>query len=221
MKSVQLNGLLGTVDRYRSEGEGAGRWEVKVPDGSIKAIKPENLMVFDGCLKLIDVDGCVDIGSRLSLSDPSLSFSPVYCAPEWASFLLGNEEAGLSATPGLDAWSVGCTICELVTLDAILKPAYVKLVRRDRHQGPGLYLDWLKGLEQAPVPKAVKQFDEELAQLMSGCLLVCDRTLRSSCAESLDTPYLARDKLQKTKSSPLKVEAHDTTPDEGVVQDLM
>ncbi len=39
-------------------------------------LKPENLMLFDGMLKLIDVDGCVRIGTAISVSDSSLSFSP-------------------------------------------------------------------------------------------------------------------------------------------------
>ena len=50
-------------------------------------LKPENLMMFNGRLKLIDVDGCVPIGSEVSINDSSISFSPCYCAPEWARFL--------------------------------------------------------------------------------------------------------------------------------------
>jgi len=172
-------------------------------------VKPENLMVFDGCLKLIDVDGCVDIGTSISLNDPSISFSPIYCAPEWAGFLMGNEDASISASPGLDTWSIGCTICELVTLDAVMRPAYIRMARKDKRNGPALFMDWLKSLTEAPVPQAVTQFDDELAQLMTGCLLVCNTAERRSCAESLDTPYLAVDKLQRTKSSPIKLQIHE------------
>merc|ERR1719191_1695390 len=53
-------------------------------------LKPENLMLFSGVLKLIDVDGCVRIGTRVSITDSSLSFSPCYCAPEWARFILDD-----------------------------------------------------------------------------------------------------------------------------------
>jgi len=54
-------------------------------------MKPENMMIFNGFLKLIDVDGCVEIGTSISLDDGSISFSPCYCAPEWANFVLGKE----------------------------------------------------------------------------------------------------------------------------------
>jgi len=110
-------------------------------------VKPENLMVFDGCLKLIDVDGCVEIGTQLSLDDPSISFSPVYCAPEWASFVLGEEKDHLQVTPGLDAWSVGCTICELVTLEAIMRDKYCTVARGQRNgSGTAVFMEWLQGL---------------------------------------------------------------------------
>lgn len=166
-------------------------------------VKPENLMVFDGCLKLIDVDGCVEIGSKVSLQDPSISFSPIYCAPEWATFLLEGQESGIEASAGLDSWSVGCTICELVTLDGLMRPTYAKMAREDRRRGPANFMDWLRGLEEPPLPRAVKQYDDELLQLMTGCLLVCDKSERSSCAETLDSPYLASHKLQRTKTNPL------------------
>jgi serine/threonine protein kinase len=179
-------------------------------------VKPENLMIFDGRLKLIDVDGCVDIGTRISLNDSSISFSPIYCAPEWASFLLGDEDASISAAPGLDTWSIGCTICELVTLDAVMRPTYAKMARRHRREGPAVFMDWLKSLKEAPLPQEVKQFDIELAQLMTGCLLVCNTTERRSCAESLDTPYLASDKLQRTKSSPIKLQVHEKLMEQEV-----
>merc|ERR1719482_976972 len=38
-------------------------------------LKPENLMMFNGRLKLIDVDGCVKYGSQVAISDSSISFS--------------------------------------------------------------------------------------------------------------------------------------------------
>jgi len=172
-------------------------------------MKPENLMVFDGRLKLIDVDGCLEIGTQILPTDASISFSPCYCAPEWASFVLGREDSGISATPGMDTWSVGCTICELVTLDAILRPAWNKFYQRDERRGGVLFMDWLTTLEKAPVPRAVEQFDSELVQLMTGCLLVCADSERRTCAESLDAPYLAADRLRHTKSSPIKIHAHE------------
>merc|ERR1712070_919945 len=68
-------------------------------------MKPENLMIFDGRLKLIDVDGCIEIGTSISPSNLSISFSPCYCSPEWAGFVVGSSKE-MVAAPGLDAWSV-------------------------------------------------------------------------------------------------------------------
>lgn len=166
-------------------------------------VKPENLMVFDGCLKLIDVDGCVEIGTQISLDDPSISFSPVYCAPEWASFVLGEKECHLQVSPGLDAWSVGCTICELVTLEAIMRDKYCAVTRRQRNGGTAVFMEWLQALEESPLPQKVMQFDTELVKLMTDSLLVCNKSDRSTCAESLRSPYLARRKMQRTKTNPL------------------
>jgi len=150
-------------------------------------MKPENLMIFNGCLKLIDVDGCVEIGSVISPSNLSISFSPCYCSPEWAGFVVGTSD-GIVAVPGLDAWSVGCTICELVTLDAIMKPTYKKIYKTDPRNGQRHYLDWLSGLQQTPMPRAVEAFDPELVRLLTDCLMVCQTAQRRTCAESLETP---------------------------------
>merc|ERR1719203_2466473 len=91
--------------------------------------KPENVMMFNGRLKLIDVDGCVKVGVSVSIQDSSISFSPCYCAPEWARFLIKDSDSRITISPCLDVWSVGMTICELVTLDAVLKPRYASFLR--------------------------------------------------------------------------------------------
>jgi len=174
-------------------------------------MKPENLMIFSGCLKLIDVDGCIEIGSHISPSNLSISFSPCYCSPEWAGFVVGSSKE-MVAAPGLDAWSVGCTICELVTLDAIMKPTYKTIYRSDPSRGQRKYLDWLKGLKQTPMPRVVEQFDPELVQLLADCLLVCQNDERRTCAESLDAPYLRR-RSSRTKSNPIKFVFDEDTDD--------
>merc|ERR1719282_568369 len=71
-------------------------------------LKPENLMMFNGRLKLIDVDGCVKSGTHVSIED---------------------SQSRMMVSPALDVWSVGMTVCELVTLDAILKPFYANFLR--------------------------------------------------------------------------------------------
>lgn len=163
-------------------------------------MKPENLMIFAGRLKLIDVDGCIEIGTHISLDDSSISFSLCYCAPEWAKALRGKGEIDeIIADPVLDAWSVGCTICELVTMDAILRPVC-------RRKGKGKFLDWLASLQNVPLPLAIEEFDSELVQLVSGCLLVCEPSKRRTCAQTLDMPLLATNRMRRTKSSPIKIQ---------------
>merc|ERR1719265_188488 len=46
-------------------------------------LKPESLMMCRGQVKLADVDGCARTGSTTSFTDTSISYSPIYCAPEW------------------------------------------------------------------------------------------------------------------------------------------
>merc|ERR1719337_524697 len=130
--------------------------------------KPENVMMFNGRLKLIDVDGCVKVGSNISITDSSISFSPCYCAPEWAKFLIDESGSTIVASPALDVWSVGMTICELVTLDAVLKPMYGNFLRNAHsHREAGfLFMDWLSNIKKVPLPKQIEKFDEGFFDLV-------------------------------------------------------
>jgi len=156
-------------------------------------------------LKLIDVDGCVKVGTNIAVTDPSISFSPCYCAPEWANFLIEESESTIVANPCLDVWSVGCTICELVTLDAILKPMYANFLRHSRsHREAGfLFMDWLSSLKKAPIPKAIAKFDPDLARLLDSSLLVCDKNRRKTCAQCLSEPYLREVSFHRSQTNPL------------------
>lgn len=160
-------------------------------------LKPENLMMFNGRLKLIDVDGCVKANTSVSIQDSSISFSPCYCAPEWAKFLIEESESRIVVSPALDVWSVGMTICELVTLDAVLKPMYANFLRNGKsHREAGfLFMDWLSSIKSAPVPKTIENFDHDFSELLMSWLLVCDPAKRRTCAQSLSSPYIS------TKSS--------------------
>jgi serine/threonine protein kinase len=91
-------------------------------------IKPENIMRGQSIWKLIDVDGCVPLNKEVSIDDQTISFSPCYCAPEWANFLVGGGKR-LMVRDALDVWSVGLSLCELIILDAALKPKYASLFR--------------------------------------------------------------------------------------------
>lgn len=160
-------------------------------------MKPENLMVFDGRLKVIDVDGCVRMGTSVSINDGSISFSPCYCAPEWARFMIKDSEQAIQAHPCLDVWSVGMTLCEFVTLDAIWKPQYANFMRTaSSHKEAGfLFLEWLGDLKdkhlQSTLPKSIQRFDPGFVELLHQWLLVCGKDKRKSCAQALDNPYLA------------------------------
>lgn len=177
-------------------------------------MKPENMMVFDGRLKVIDVDGCVRTGTKVSINDGSISFSPCYCAPEWARFMIKDNEQTISATPALDVWSVGMTLCELVTLDAIWKPQYANFMRNAHsHREAGfLFLEWLGDIKKPPLPRTVEKFDTSLLDLLIKWFLVCDSKKRSSCAQALSMPYLAEGGWAKYFEAPSQgSKSSDTT----------
>jgi len=155
-------------------------------------LKPENLMMFDGRLKLIDLDGCVKSGTSVSVQDSSISFSPCYCAPEWARFLIKDSHSRILVMPHLDVWSVGMTLCELVTLDAVFKPMFANFVRNAQtHREAGfLFMDWLSSLKSVCLPPSIAKFDTEFNDLLMSWLLVCDVGKRKSLAQCLSSPYL-------------------------------
>jgi len=164
-------------------------------------LKPENLMMFQGRLKLIDVDGCVRTGSIVSVSDSSISFSPCYCSPEWARFLVQESDGPVFITiqPALDVWSVGMTICELATLDAVLKPTYAKFLRNgSSHREAGFsFMHYLSDIQAPPIPKRIEKFDVNLYNFLVNNLLVCDDRKRKTCAETLTDPYICSDPTGK------------------------
>lgn len=143
-------------------------------------LKPENIMMCGPHLKLIDVDSCTRVGERLSVHDSSISFSPIYCAPEWARFVIDRERKPISVDPGLDVWSVGMTLCELVMVQPCLKAAYVN--KQSRHG----YYEWLGALQSAPLPKDI---DADFADLLSSCMLVGNRQARKTLAQCLSHPF--------------------------------
>lgn len=156
-------------------------------------LKPENMMFFNGRLKIIDLDGCAKIGSKISLQDTSSAFSPCYCAPEWARFLQAGGQCEIVAEPSLDAWSVGLTLCECATLSPVMRPAFAHFLRNvnsaaDAHMA---YIDWLGSLETSPVPDCVEKFDARLGEFLSYGLLACDPDQRLTPAQCLSSQYLA------------------------------
>lgn len=55
-------------------------------------MKPENLMKAGNSWRVIDVDGCTPLASQININDSSISFSPCYCSPEWANFLIDDGD---------------------------------------------------------------------------------------------------------------------------------
>lgn len=155
-------------------------------------MKPENLMVFDGRLKVIDVDGCVRAQSAVSIDDGSISFSPCYCAPEWARFMIKGVDNTIEAQTALDVWSVGMTLCEFVTFDAIWKPQFAGCMRNAMSQREAgfLFLEWLGDFKKLPLPNVLLKSDPDFQDLLINWLLVIDPTKRKSCAEAIENPFL-------------------------------
>jgi len=170
-------------------------------------LKPANLMFFNDCLKLIDVDSCVRVGTMASITDSSLSFSPCYCAPEWAAFLIENSlHPRIQISTGLDVWSVGMTISELVTLDPVLKKTFASFLQhgRSHKQAAFLFMDWLSRLESWPTSSKFGKFeDKALLDLLGGWLLVPSPRERKSLAEALAHEFVARSRLRKSTTGPL------------------
>ena len=155
-------------------------------------MKPENLMMFNGRLKLIDVDGCMKRGSKVYIEDDSISFSPCYCAPEWADFVIEDKDLPTIIEPELDCWSVGMTICELITLDAILKPVYANFLRtgKSHREAAFLFMEWLSSIDKAPLSKRVRDYDSQAVDALVNGLLIVDPKKRKTCAEVLQMYYI-------------------------------
>lgn len=154
-------------------------------------LKPENVVFCESRLKLIDVDGCTRIGEQLSVHDASISFSPVYCAPEWARFVTDPDQKPLRVEPSLDVWSIGMTLCDLILAEPCLKSAYVS--KSSTH---GFYT-WVGAMKQAPLPMSVRSFDPEFADLLSSCMLLGNQAHRRSLAQCLSHPFFRASSHQR------------------------
>lgn len=154
-------------------------------------LKPHNLMLFGGRLKLIDVEGCVKAGATVFKTDPFISYSTSYCAPEWAQFILNESASEIRAWPSLDVWSVGMTIAEVVLLRPPGQEEYRRLqaLGVSREESRRSLLQW-----QASSPRvhlARDSFDPRLRSLLSRGLLAPDPNARPTMAQCLSHPYFA------------------------------
>jgi len=129
---------------------------------------------------------------RISINDSSISFSPCYCAPEWAAFLIDDKDT-LVVTHTLDVWSVGISLCELVTLDAALKPKYVSIYKTGgSHRKAGfLFLEWLANQSlDLDLDQRILDFDPSFKDMVCKKMLSKKHGERWSLAECLNHPFL-------------------------------
>jgi len=155
-------------------------------------LKPENFMVFNGRLKLIDVDGCVRIGAKLLKSDASISYSPCFCAPEFAQFVASPESNTLRATTGHDVWSVGMIIIDFVSSNSMLATEYRRQRKEARSESCGhmQFLSWLSRCAAPPVPYSIKDLDMDLWELLTDGLCAIDPKSRPSMLTCLAHPFI-------------------------------
>jgi len=153
-------------------------------------------------------------GTCLSVDDSSLSYSPCYCAPEWARFLTDDSsQPEITASPALDVWSIGMTACELITLQAAMSPQFSKCKKPGMSSRRALYeyMKWLGKVRQCPVGDVLSKYDKDFEDLLEH-LLVGDAKHRWPLAAALDHPYLAAPNpsgeitLGKTNSSPVTID---------------
>lgn len=147
-------------------------------------LKPDNIMMCNDKLKLIDVDGCKRNGDRLQRDDQTLQFSPVYCSPELAHFLTDEDKEPLTVSAPLDVWSVGVTLGEMVTLSPVFGHKHDEALSQTR------FFKWLWTLSvsQAPLPRTVERFDAHFHELVQQ-LLCGDKERRRSCCEALGAEW--------------------------------
>lgn len=94
----------------------------------------------------------------------------------------------------LDVWSVGISLCELIMLDAVLKPKYAAIYRHaGSHRKAGyLFLEWLANPnEKLAMDAKVLNYDAGFTSLVLGQMLVKNCEQRNTLAECLQHPFLA------------------------------
>jgi len=170
-------------------------------------IKPENVMLFGDCWKLIDVDGSTRIGESVSCTDTTLSFSPCYCAPEWATFSVSKDRrATMRISTSLDSWSVGMTLAALIVLDSPLKPIFNKMLADTglphRRSAMTKFLNHIGHLENVPLPRSVDRFNADFARMIRLGLLAFVPSRRLTMAEALEDrfmqPFVYKPPMRKT-----------------------
>lgn len=154
-------------------------------------VKPANILLCGGRPKLCDAEGCVRLGSSISRRDASIAFSVLYCAPEWARFLTACAHGGIEAEASLDTWSVGLTLCELVTLESAQEPWLQRCRDGSSSSRPLAMWKQIGSMQEHPVPEQVRTFDPALFALLAHDLLAPSAARRRGLAQCLGDEYFA------------------------------
>lgn len=149
-------------------------------------LKPANLLVVRGRVKLVDVDGCRPIGSVVSKKESVVCYSLSYCSPEWARFVVEHQKESVEVTPAMDVWSLGVALSSLVLGHSLVAASYAQHASAtssrllpDQH-----FLTWLGNLDG--LPTVDDDFDIEHPDLVQGILcglLVLESSGRMTAAE--------------------------------------
>eukprot|EP00928_Gymnodinium_smaydae_P018078 TRINITY_DN16880_c0_g1_i2.p1 TRINITY_DN16880_c0_g1~~TRINITY_DN16880_c0_g1_i2.p1 ORF type:complete len:546 (-),score=116.29 TRINITY_DN16880_c0_g1_i2:48-1685(-) len=172
-------------------------------------IKPENIMIFAGLPKLIDVDGCLPVGSSVSIGTKSVAFSPLYCAPELAQACAdawvpnGVGQGCVAISPALDVWSLGLILCELVTFEPVLREMRSRLSEgAASNREAGLrYLQWLGKVEGVTLPEAVEATCPGLHKLLTEKLVVLKASGRADLLSCLSHSALVSARICRLDST--------------------
>lgn len=123
--------------------------------------------------------------------------------------------ANLKVNDGLDVWSVGISLCELILLDAVLKPKYASIYRHaGSHRKAGfLFLEWLANPDEPlALDKKITDYQSEFVSLVIKKMLVKNASKRISLAECLAHPFISEVQvasLEATPAQPGQAEAGD------------
>jgi len=158
-------------------------------------IKPENFMLFRDHWKLIDVDGCTPIGEHVSLQDNTVSFSPCYCAPEWARFVTSQEKnTTICVDTPLDSWSVGMTLAELIILEAPLKSQFKQIADDTEPHNQKFvmkrFLRYVGQLEAVCMPDRIVNFSKEFSDMIKYGFLELTPSKRLKMIDCLEGDFM-------------------------------
>eukprot|EP00746_Dinoflagellata_sp_MGD_P134118 gnl/MRDRNA2_/MRDRNA2_67937_c0_seq2.p1 gnl/MRDRNA2_/MRDRNA2_67937_c0~~gnl/MRDRNA2_/MRDRNA2_67937_c0_seq2.p1 ORF type:complete len:428 (+),score=82.00 gnl/MRDRNA2_/MRDRNA2_67937_c0_seq2:106-1389(+) len=162
-------------------------------------IKPENIMrMSSGDWKLIDVDGAVRHNSDISVEDNTISFTPLYCAPEFAR-VLSQDLDYVHVSRLMDVWSIGMTALDLVLSQPALEQKYSEIVERTGECNE--YFDWLSDTAiELGLPQQLEKLDKDFFHVLQENMLVKDPRCRASIPEVMQHPFYTKTYTSKKKT---------------------